>query len=179
MENTRSGFAFCREPFRRPLGGEGYIFDVPKKAVPGLQESIHKLEVEKEYLIANQKRTAPNVILGRWCQAGQTPTEGSPVTYHGGRDPVTREPTDYIVHPPGVDRPQGPNEVPIYVTVNIDIDHWPPRHTIREVFLDLEKAEASIAALRADAQKLSQSPDQRNYEGEDLRQLYMPYGYRP
>jgi len=151
-KNWTDGYALFQVAFRRQLGGkEGFTLDIEERRIPDLAP---ELAADINYLKAKEDRRTLGLLLGVWCQKGETPRPGMVVKFDEiGRDPQTREPTPYRVIPTAIERPQGPGEKPVHVVVEIDTEFHPPRHRIKEVILEPERAEARFRELVALAPK--------------------------
>lgn len=153
--------------------GKGYTFDIPMGLVNQLAP---KLQTEIQYAQEDRKRRTPDLLLGKWCQQGFTPHVGTHVQFDElGRDPANRKPTDHRVFPTAIDRPQGPNDPPIYVVVELDRENRPPIHKIKAVILDASKATEifqEVVRQHREEQALKREHEQnRKY---DLRTGHMP-----
>ena len=159
-ENRNHGYGLCEKPSRWR-----YEFSLTLK-----ETDIPSLSAEIRFLKAELARVGPGLLLGIWYQKGQEPHEGMPVKFIGGRDPTSREPIDYRIIPAGVQTPQGPNEDPISIIVDVDRKNHPPIHRILEVIRDSERAKARFQELKIERL--------RHEQDLDLSRANMPRGHR-
>lgn len=164
------GYGICERAYRRPLGAKGFILTLKESDVPTLATDIafHREE---------RNRRAPGLLMGIWYQNGQEPIVGKPVQVLNGQDPTSREPIEYRILPPGVERPNGPGSAPITVvldTENRSPEGWP---TIKEVITDRKLAPERFQELKAEGieQQQQRMIEQRqDPTSEDLSRLRVP-----